>query len=810
MSKSKTFGQRFRSAVSSLAGRPRLDAADPAKRIAAVVALDASEQDALAAAFLGDADRSVRLAALAKLRDSEALLKGLADGEVAAETTTRLLALQSADASPGIADDPAFRRAALVYAANAEDALRAAGNIEPVSARASALLDNARADVRLAVAEETWDPGALAAIEKAARDRDKAVNRLARERLARFRAATARRDSEDAQTENLLRMADALDDSEAHYDARRDAVERDWQGHLATLAATDDELAAFGAVVRDLEVTRRRFPLRRQAPKAAPEQHGEDFEALLEEARSLRAAVVAAVGEAAAAGEGGRGEADDDAIAAFERSLNELNARWSISADLAPPSDAQSERFHAATAAIAASCRAVARSAGLASESARLLERPVPDAAESESIDQVRKEIRRQANAVERLLGRYAWPDDLPLPAPAKALRQRQADLAQAEQGCVARTEALTKDIAAGITELEHNLAEGAVHDAQAKDRELRDTAKQLPQDAARRFNSELASLGARVRELRDWRTFAEAPKRQALCAQMEALADEPLEIHDQADAVKALRQQWNDLGGTDTRQGRELRKRFDRAAERAFDPCRKHFKEQEERRKFNLEQRKAIVSALADFVDQNDWAHADWRGVEQVLRQARAEWRRYRPMDRKAGRALAEQFEKLADDIHGKLKAAWQRNLERKEKIVAEAKEVQESGQPNSDKAEAIKALQRQWKAAGPVPRREDQRLWKLFRSECDAVFEARNAAQDRHTSRRRAIEEAEALLTELERRVDIDPALDRDTVADYGRRLTAYDNLPNDLHRRIEAMLQHADRAVVDRQAAREAAAP
>ena len=797
MSKPKTFGQRFRSAVSSFTGKPQLDAADPAKRIAAVAALDASEQGALAAVFLGDADRGVRLAALAKLRDAEALLKGLADGEVAAEATVRLLALQRADASLAIANDPAFRRAALVYAASPEDALQATKNIESAPEQASALLDNGRADVRLAVVEETWDPGALAAVEKAARDRDKAVNRLARERLARFRAATARRDGEDAQTENLLRMADGLDDSEAHYDARRDAVERDWRNHLEVLAATDAELSAFGVVVRDLEATRRRFPPRRQAPKAAPEQHGEDFEALLEEAGSLRTSVVAA------------GEADNDAIAAFEQSLNELNARWSVSADLAPPSDAQSERFHASTAAIAASCRAVKRSAALANESDRLLERPVPDAAQSESIDQVRKEIRRQANAVERLLGRYAWPDDLPPPAPVKALRQRQTELAQAEEGCAARTEALTEDIAAGITELERNLAEGAVHDALAKDRQLRDTAKQLPPDAARRFNSELASLGARVRELRDWRTFAEAPKRQALCAQMEELAERPLEIHDQADAVKALRQQWNDLGGTDTRQGRELRKRFDRAAERAFDPCRKHFKEQEERRKFNLEQRKAIVAALADFVDQNDWGHADWRGVEQVLRQARAEWRRYRPMERKAGRALAEQFEKLADDIHGKLKAAWQRNLERKEKIVAEAKEVQESGQPNSAKAEAIKALQRQWKAAGPVPRREDQRLWKLFRSECDAVFEARNAAQDRHTSRRRAIEEAEALLTELERRVDIDPALDRDTVADYGRRLTAFDNLPNDLQRRIEAMLQHADRAVVDRQAAREGAA-
>ena len=193
------------------------------------------------------------------------------------------------------------------------------------------------------------------------------------------------------------------------------------------------------------------------------------------------------------------------------------------------------------------------------------------------------------------------------------------------------------------------------------------------------------------------------------------------------------------------------------------------------------------------------------------MLRQARAEWRQYHPMDRKAGRALAERFEKLAGELHGKLKDAWGRNLERKEKIVAEATEVRESTQTATAKADAMKDLQRQWKAVGPVPRRQDQRLWKLFRAECDAVFEARDTAHDRHVDRRRAIEDAEALLAELERRVDIDPGLDRDTVADYESRLPAFDTLPNELRRRAQAVLQHADRAAVDRQAtnaAREAA--
>ena len=795
MSKPKTLGQRIRSAMSSLAGKPRLDAAEPAKRVAAVEGLAAGEQDAFATVFLGDADREVRLAALARLTKLETLLEGLADADVAAAATQRLLALIDEGTPSAIASHPALRRAALVYAQSATDALRAAENIEDARDRALALLDNGRAEQRLAVARETWAPTALGEIEKAARDRDKAVHRLARERLANYRAASASRNREDEQTEKLLRAATALADDDAHYDTRREIIERDWRGHLDALAATDAELGRFGVVARDLEAIRGRLPPRRPAPKAAPAQVGEDFEALLAEAATLRDAVLAAL---AGAGE------DADANAAFEQQAGALAARWNASADTSPPADPLSERFRAAMAAIADACGARERAKRLAAETERLLAKPLPEPAAANTVEQVRKDLRSQSRAVKRLLERYAWPDGLPLPAGAQALEERQDALANAERQCAAAAEALAEQVAAGIAKMEAAVAAGAAQDALELDRQLRELAKQLPPDATRRFAAELAALGTRVRELRSWRTFAEAPKREALCAQMEELAANALEIHEQAEAVKGLRKQWNALGSVDSRPDRELLKRFDRAAEQAFEPCRTHFKAQAERRKFNLEQRQAIVAALAAYLEDNDWARADWRGAERVLRQARAEWRQYHPMDRKAGRSLETRFNKLASDLHGKLKEAWGHHLERKEKIVEEAKAIRESGQTATEKADAMKDLQRQWKAAGPVPHRHDQRLWKLFRTECDAVFEARDTVRDRHADRRRAIEDAEALLAELERRVDIDPALDRDTVADYESRLPAFDALPKELRRRAQNILQHADRAAVDRQAA------
>ena len=172
---------------------------------------------------------------------------------------------------------------------------------------------------------------------------------------------------------------------------------------------------------------------------------------------------------------------------------------------------------------------------------------------------------------------------------------------------------ALAEDITALVAQVRDSVASGAAHEASEGDRRLRDLVRLLPRDKARRFQSELAEIGASVRELRDWRTFAETPKRKALCEQIEALAAEPLEVHEQIEAVKSLRGQWNALSPADSHGDRELRKRFDRAAERAFEPCRAHFKAQAEQRTFNLEQRRAIVAALEGYLEDNDWEQADW-----------------------------------------------------------------------------------------------------------------------------------------------------------------------------------------------------
>ena len=771
---------------------PRLDAAVPEERIAAIEQLGASDQEPLARLFLHDGDRAVRLAALARLTDLAPLTAGLDDSDLSAAVAERLASVLGEDGPDALRHHPLVCRAVLARTTEPAAAVAAAGFVPSLAERATALAENIRPEVRLAVAEAAWQPDFLAGLERAMRGRDKNVLRLARERLASLKAASTAREKENEETAQLVAAAAMLGDDDVHYDARRDAIERDWEQHLARLATTDATLARFGIAARDLGATRGRLAARRTPAKPVRPALAADFEPMI--------AAASALGDSIRASWDATPPAAD--VAELRQGAAALRAQWNANADARPPGEAASSRFRDLMATVAKHLALADRAAALTEPTQAFLDNgafPDPGGADPAALE---REIGRLAKRADSLLRRFAWPDDAPPPPLLVALRERRAALAEAAQRCADQAAASAERIGADIAELRRLVDDGAASDAVALERRLRDAVKALPPDATRRLGADLAEVGGRLRELRDWRNFAELPRRQALCEEMEALAESPLPVQEQAEAVKALRERWNRLGvADDSHKMWQVKKRFDRAAEVAFEPCRDHFKEQAAQRAFNLEQRRAIVSALESFLADNDWRHADWPGVDRVLRQARAEWRRYYPMDRKTGRSVAARFEAVAAEIRALLEAEWERNVQRKEALVAQAAAVRESGRNATDKANAMKGLQQRWKEVGPTPHKTAQQLWKRFRAECDVVFEARNAVRDQRNERRRAIDEAETLIDELERRADIDPALDRNAVAGYQQRLEDLQGLPNELRRRGASVVQYAERAVLGR---------
>jgi hypothetical protein len=270
----------------------------------------------------------------------------------------------------------------------------------------------------------------------------------------------------------------------------------------------------------------------------------------------------------------------------------------------------------------------------------------------------------------------------------------------------------------------------------------------------------------------------------------MAELAEHPQAPQEQAQRIKALRAQWNQLGPVTRAADRRFLDRFNDAAQTAFEPCREYFAQQADQRNRNLQGRIEICESLAAYLASTDWSKADYKAAETIMRAARQEWRNLHPVDRNAGKPVEARFETLQADLHDHIKTEWDRNLTVKGQIVAQAEALLASDADLTTKIDEAKALQSRWQTVGPTPRRPDQELWRSFRAICDQIFAQRDQAkQSADESIRLAEVQARELLEEFGNLLD-DPAaeLSQSSLRTYRQRFEALPELPVRLRRGLE----------------------
>ena len=243
-------------------------------------------------------------------------------------------------------------------------------------------------------------------------------------------------------------------------------------------------------------------------------------------------------------------------------------------------------------------------------------------------------------------------------------------------------------------------------------------------------ITAKVEQLDEALVKLLDWKNFAVEPKQQELIDQMQVLT----KSHDNPEAlaskIRRLQDQWKSLSKDS--QDQQLWEVFHKLAEQAYQPCKVYYDQKSEIRRSNIEKRRTLVSQLNDYVtaqpsESNGAESIDWKLAEKLIGTAIREWQSYAPTDRDANKPVQKKFDRLLDILRSKLSAHQQQNAERKQLLIAQVDALLE----NSDKraaTEKVKQLQAQWQKVGVVPRKQEQKLWRLFRASCDAVFAQRH----------------------------------------------------------------------------------
>lgn len=643
------------------------------------------------------------------------------------------------------------------------------------------------------------DESELIELEHASRSRNKACNRTARARLDRLRSARNRA-SEAAATANelaksaaiLVNKAEAISTDARAGAASPSALVPKEEHVLARFNALADKHKAAADQWADSEKTLAEFaesaptlspmPLPPAEQASQPADEGPDFKAIAQRFTALREQLESGTSASALALE--LHSAGDEWRDAISQSTPDAK-----SIDQVTTSTNLFEKVSACEALLAERAEAIAainnHEFDLTPEQLTSLGRKELPAAwkQVSNADAASKAIRKITKGL-------TYPSQIPVPEVLTQLLQHTERASALLTAAKSRQSELENSFQTQVKRLSEALDAGELKKAEAARGEARSLQEALPGGAAQTTRKRFGTLLASMQNLRDWQHFATDPKREELCKQMTDLADNPAAPTEQADQVKALRAQWNALGG---KGPKDIAERFDAAAARAFEPCRAHYAELAEQRSANLATRKSILAQLETFVSETDWTSTDLNAARAILNSARTEWRDAFPVERGANRALEKQFKAVTDNLYAKLQDRWSDNLAEKEKLVATAEALVSSEDPLPERLEKAKGLQQQWKNAGPVPRGPDQKLWRRFRAACDTLFntrdEERNQAQAEYAAQQTA---AKARLAEFAALLEATaPAdLERSALNAMKSDLDAIDNLDRSVLKEARAL--------------------
>lgn len=237
--------------------------------------------------------------------------------------------------------------------------------------------------------------------------------------------------------------------------------------------------------------------------------------------------------------------------------------------------------------------------------------------------------------------------------------------------------------------------------------------------------------------EMRDYDFRKNLEIKTDLCEKAEAL----LAVEDVISAfgqLQALHQQWKETGPVERDLREELWARFKNASTEINKRHQAHFEGIKAREAENLEKKTALCEQAEALLSQTDaeGKKIEWDALTKQVLELQAQWRTIGFAPQKQNSVIFERFRQTCDqfftrkaEFYKNIKDGQAENLEKKKALVAKAQELSTSTDWRAT-TDALVALQKEWKATGPVPRKYSDQLWKEFTTACDAFFDAKKQA--------------------------------------------------------------------------------
>ena len=259
-------------------------------------------------------------------------------------------------------------------------------------------------------------------------------------------------------------------------------------------------------------------------------------------------------------------------------------------------------------------------------------------------------------------------------------------------------------------------------------------------------------------REFRDLDFKYNYDQKLRIIAQAQKLAA----LEDQNLAFKELQKLhkiWKEDIGPVAKEHREpLWQTFSEVTKIIHDKRQEFYQNRDEKQLENLARKKAIIQEIKGITAQNDPNHKSWQKSVKQVQKLRDEFFELGSVPKKENKALWAEF-KEATNEYNQVKNAFFKdqkkelmaNLKAKKDLILLAEKHLES-EDFEQSTPIMKKIQADWRNIGPVPHRDSDKIWKRFKTACNAYFEKlQNEQKLESASEQKALDKKKEILKAL-----------------------------------------------------------
>ncbi|MBQ8223393.1 MAG: DUF349 domain-containing protein [Bacteroidales bacterium] len=234
-------------------------------------------------------------------------------------------------------------------------------------------------------------------------------------------------------------------------------------------------------------------------------------------------------------------------------------------------------------------------------------------------------------------------------------------------------------------------------------------------------------------RELRDLDLKKNLEAKIELCEKTEELLLEK-SVTKAFKLLQKYHDEWKEIGPVPQDKKDEIWDRFKNTTDKINQIRRDHYSKIQDEQQANYDAKVAICEKMEELLNENINSIGAWQKKSTEVNELFKVWKSVGPAQKKQNDEVWNRFKASMDsffvnkkEYFSKLKEQQIENHNKKIQLCIEAEALADSKEWKKA-TDQIKKLQEEWKKIGPVPKRHSDKIWKRFRTACDAFFSSKS----------------------------------------------------------------------------------